>query len=505
MRTFLRSKVTLLFMTCAVILFVFPAMASAQGAPTIQSDQADYPPGATVTLSGSGWQPGESVHINVNDTYGATWTRNVDVTANANGEITDSFSLPNSFVSDYNVTATGASGAIAKTTFTDADLAIQGSTANATQGDTRSYTAVVQGGGNGCQTPVTWSASNATVSPTSAAIGSPVTVTFNNTGTASITVTSPHTTGGGNCSNTINVTVNSGVRSTSTAVTASPSPSTYGDNVTFTATVNSSAGSPTAGQGTVTFKEGTTTLCSNAALNSTSKATCSTEEFGSSLGAGAHTITADYSGVSTGSPQFASSSGLVSQTVNKASSTTTVTCTGGPFTYTGNPITPCSANVSGVGGLNQAVTPVSYDNNTGAGTATASATFAGDANHNGSSDTEEFTIGKASSTTTVTCTGGPFTYTVNPITPCSANVSGVGGLNQAVTPVSYDNNTGAGTATASATFAGDANHNGSSDTEEFTIGKASSTTTVTCTGGPFTYTGNPITPCSANVSGVGGL
>src|SRR5215217_6997491 len=122
MRTFLRSKVTLLFMTCAVILFVFPAMASAQGAPTIQSDQADYPPGATVTLTGSNWQPGESVHINVNDTYGATWSHSADVTADASGNITDSFNLPNAFVSDYDVTATGAQSGVATTSFTDANL-----------------------------------------------------------------------------------------------------------------------------------------------------------------------------------------------------------------------------------------------------------------------------------------------------------------------------------------------------------------------------------------------
>jgi hypothetical protein len=115
----LRSKVTFLFMTCAVILLVFPAMASAQVAPTIQSHKADYAPGELVTLTGGGWQPGESVHINVNDTYGATWSRNVDVIADANGNITDSFNLPDAFVSDYDVTATGAQSGTATTTFTD--------------------------------------------------------------------------------------------------------------------------------------------------------------------------------------------------------------------------------------------------------------------------------------------------------------------------------------------------------------------------------------------------
>jgi hypothetical protein len=36
-------------------------------APTIASDQADYAPGSTVTLTGANWLPGELVHVYVND------------------------------------------------------------------------------------------------------------------------------------------------------------------------------------------------------------------------------------------------------------------------------------------------------------------------------------------------------------------------------------------------------------------------------------------------------
>ena len=42
------------------------------------------------------------------------------MTADASGNITDSFNLPNAFVSDYDVTATGAQSGTATTTFTDA-------------------------------------------------------------------------------------------------------------------------------------------------------------------------------------------------------------------------------------------------------------------------------------------------------------------------------------------------------------------------------------------------
>jgi len=186
--------------------------------------------------------------------------------------------------------------------------------------------------------------------------------------------------------------------------------------------------------------------------------------------------------------------------ITKADSTTTITCPAN-VTYTGSPLTPCSASVTGAGGLNQALT-VTYTNNTDAGTATAIASFAGDSNHNGSSDSKTFTIDKAGSTTLVTCPAN-VTYTGSPLTPCSASVTGAGGLNQALT-VNYSNNTNAGTATASATFDGDANHTGSSDSKNFAINKAPSTTTVTCPAN-VVYNGSAQTPCTVLVSGAGGL
>jgi hypothetical protein len=132
MRTMLRSKATLLFMMLGLLLAV-PAVAfgleadptgtTSAAAPTIQSDKADYAPGELVTLTGSNWQPGESVHINVNDDQGQTWSRNVDVTADASGNISDSFNLPDWFVAQYSVTATGAQSGTATTSFTDAVIA----------------------------------------------------------------------------------------------------------------------------------------------------------------------------------------------------------------------------------------------------------------------------------------------------------------------------------------------------------------------------------------------
>src|SRR5215208_6986920 len=168
MRTKLRSKVTLLFIVCAALIAVPVAAALAQdtstpAAPTIQSDKADYAPGELVTLTGSGWQPGESVHINVNDTFGATWSRNVDVIADAIGNITDSFNLPNSFVSDYDVTATGAQSGTVTTTFTDSNpqtLTVgPSSPAQVTQGNSATYPVTVTMGGNTSNCTTTLSAS----------------------------------------------------------------------------------------------------------------------------------------------------------------------------------------------------------------------------------------------------------------------------------------------------------------------------------------------------------
>lgn len=126
--------------------------------PWVSSDMPDYPPGATVGLLGGNWQAGESVHIYVNDSDGQTWAFNDDVTADSSGNISDSFNLPNWFVANYSVTATGASGSVATTTFTDA---IQTATTIASSlnpsnfGDSVTFTATVT-----CNQTCTFGATN---------------------------------------------------------------------------------------------------------------------------------------------------------------------------------------------------------------------------------------------------------------------------------------------------------------------------------------------------------
>jgi hypothetical protein len=184
-------------------------------------------------------------------------------------------------------------------------------------------------------------------------------------------------------------------------------------------------------------------------------------------------IYADNRDAGTGSASYAypgdanhdGSSDSATFTIDKASSTTTISCPAS-VTYTGSALTPCTVAITGAGGLGLTPDAV-YADNTNAGTATASYTYPGDANHDGSADSKTFTIGKAGSKTTVTCPGS-VSYTASAQTPCTAAVSGAGGLDQALTVV-YANNTGVGTASASAGFAGDSNHTGSTGSGGFKI------------------------------------
>lgn len=180
---------------------------------------------------------------------------------------------------------------------------------------------------------------------------------------------------------------------------------------------------------------------------------------------------------------------------------TSITCPAS-VVFDGSAQEPCSATVTGPNGFIQSV-PVVYSNNTNAGTATADATFPGDANHLGSTAVQVmFAITPAPSSTIVTCGTGPFVFNGSSQTPCTVSVTGTGGL--ALSPLaSYSNNVNAGTATASYAFLGDANHFPSSDSKFFEISRAPTVTSIVCSNVP--YDGSPQTPCNATVSGPGGL
>src|SRR5207245_2109407 len=60
------------------------------------------------------------------DTIGKTWSQTDTVNVDSSGGFTDQVTLPNTFISNYDVTATDASGLSAATTFTDAAVTLEG-------------------------------------------------------------------------------------------------------------------------------------------------------------------------------------------------------------------------------------------------------------------------------------------------------------------------------------------------------------------------------------------
>ncbi len=130
-------------------------------------------------------------------------------------------------------------------------------------------------------------------------------------------------------------TVNPG--STSTNLTSTPNPSTLGQTVTLSATVSAVAPAVGVLTGTVTFRDGATSLGVVTLVNGNASLTIST------LTTGTHSLTAVYSG----SPNFlASTSPVVNQVVNPGSTTTSLTSTPNPSNF-GQTVT-LSATVSPV-------------------------------------------------------------------------------------------------------------------------------------------------------------
>src|SRR3989449_75863 len=460
------------------------------GAATVKTDQADYAPGQVVTITGSGWQFGEVVSLVLHEDPAIDTHPTLTATADASGHI-----LNNQFVPDvhdvgvrFYMTATGqTSGSVALATFTDDNFSV---------GAVSPASGPTLGG-----TPVTITGTSFTNGrqPFTVSFGTGAAVSATRADNQMLTATTPtHTagtvdvivTGNAGQGNATSVTLTNGftfTRLDQAAVTISaPGTASFG---TAGGTATASGGS---GTGAYSFSAGASTACSIDANTGVITVTS---------GTGTCSLTATRAGDANYNASATSVPATV--TIHRAASTTVVSCPAAAQTYTGAPIEPCTAAATGPGGLNVAVTPVSYTSNTNVGTASASATYGGDANHLGSTGTGSFSISQATSTTTVSCPAGPYTFDGWAQTPCSATVAGAGGLSLAPTP-SYSGNTNAGTATASYTFSGDANHTGSSDSKTFTIGQASSTTVVSFEAGPYTYRGSAFTATVA-VTGAGGL
>ncbi len=204
------------------------------------------------------------------------------------------------------------------------------------------------------------------------------------------------------------------------------------------------------------------------------------------VNAGAYTVTASFT---SSDGNYINATGSGSITINKA--TPTVTITGGPFTYDGNPH-PAVASATGVGGVtvtgsfSLSYTPGGSSAPINAGTYAVSAGFTStDTNYTNAAGSGSITI--AAATPTVTVSGGPFTYDGNPH-PATGTATGAGG------------------ATVAGTFAFTYNPGGSSPpvnagtyavTASFTSGNANYGNAT----GAGSIKINPATPSFSNLSG----
>jgi hypothetical protein len=205
------------------------------------------------------------------------------------------------------------------------------------------------------------------------------------------------------------------------AVTTSLNPSTYGSNLTLTAAITPAHGG--AVTGTITFKDGSTSIGTASVSSATNKASLATHV----LAGGAHQITVSYGG---SADVVASVSPVLTETINKATATTAITSSlnpstfGGAVTFTAKVTSASGASPSGevhfkssgtligVGTLNATTHLATFTMSTLiAGPHQISATYAGDTNYAiGSSPVVTQNVNKAPTTTTLASSLNPSTH-----------------------------------------------------------------------------------------------
>ena len=348
--------------------------------------------------------------------------------------------------------------------------------------------------------------------------------------------------------------VSAASKSATSDVTSSVNPSVHGQTVTFSVTVSAVApatGTPT---GTVTFSDQSGSL-GTGTLNGSGVATFST----STLSTSKHTVTASYSGDSTfsGSNDSASATPLV-QTVNQASTTTTVASATDPsvfgqmvtFTATIAPVPPGAGTPTGTVNFTEgtltlasSVTLNGSDQATfatallGPGTHTITAAYSGDTNFatsTGNDSASPQVVNQAATTTTVGSAPNPsvfgqpvtFTATVTPVSPGAGLPSGTVDFKEGTTDLTPGGVTlsggvatftastlTVGTHTITAVYSGDTDFKtstGDDSTSPQVVNKASTTTTLASTPNPsvsgqtvtFTATVAAVSPGTGTPTGT---
>jgi alpha-tubulin suppressor-like RCC1 family protein len=319
---------------------------------------------------------------------------------------------------------------------------------------------------------------------------------------------------------------------TTTVLTVSPaSPSTFGQSVTLTATVNSAGGVP---GGTVSFTDSVNGALGTATLNGSGVATLST----SALSSGGHTFTATYSGAALflGSPSTG-----IAHTINKRATTTVLAASPAAASTFGQSVTLTATVTSAAGIPSGSVTfkDGSAVLGTGAlgaggvatfstaaltgGTHSITASYAGAGNFLASASAGlAYTVNKAATTTTIFASpassniaGQMVTFTIS-AGSAAGDVTGsviisdsidgvlgtaqfnVNGFASLSTPtLSVGNHTISAATQASQNFAG------STGTVAYTIGKAPSTALVSASPASPTRIGQATTFTASVEGGVG--
>ena len=118
------------------------AQAAFTGGATITTDRRDYPPGSAANISGVGWQPDETVSLEVFNETTKTDETDWTATADSRGDVSTTLTIGNWVGDTLRLTATGeTSGLTARNTFTDS-LAVSAtiSPTTAVVGQPQNYT-----------------------------------------------------------------------------------------------------------------------------------------------------------------------------------------------------------------------------------------------------------------------------------------------------------------------------------------------------------------------------
>ena len=228
-----------------------------------------------------------------------------------------------------------------------------------------------------------------------------------------------------------------GQATTTTGLTSSLNPSSFGQSVTFTVTETSSTLAAIPSGETITFKDGTSVL-GTAALNGSDQATYTT----ATLAVAGHSITAVYPGDSNFSTNTSS---ILTQTVNPGITSTTLVSSTNPSVF-GQSVT-FTANVSSpAGAIPNGETVTFQDNGTTIGTGTLSggqavfttsalsvakhpitAVYPGDSNfQTDTSATVTQTVSQDTTATVVTASANPSTYGEAVTFTATVGVTGLG-------------------------------------------------------------------------------